>query len=61
MFEKIKQFFKEVKLEIKKVVYPTKDELIGSTWVVIITVFIVSIYLGVIDLGLSKLVKLVLR
>ena len=61
MFEKIKQFFNEVKIEMKKVVYPSKDELMGSTWVVIITVFIVSVYLGIIDLGLSKLVKLVLR
>jgi preprotein translocase subunit SecE len=61
MFEKIRQFLREVKIEMKKVVYPSRDELIGSTWVVIITVFIVSFYLGLIDLGLSKLVKLVLR
>lgn len=61
MFEKIKQFFKEVKIEIKKVSYPSRAELIGSLWVVIFTVFIVSIYLGVIDLGLSKLVKTLLR
>jgi preprotein translocase subunit SecE len=61
MFEKLKQFLKEVKIEMKKVVYPSRDELIGSTWVVIITVVIVSFYLGIVDLGLSKLVKLVLR
>ena len=35
--------------------------LIGSTWVVIITVLIISFYLGIIDLGLSKLVKSLLR
>ena len=61
MFEKTRQFLKEVKVEIKKVVYPSRDELVGSTKVVIITVFIVSLYLGVIDLGLSKLVKMLLR
>ncbi len=61
MLEKTKQFLKEVKIEMKKVVYPSRDELIGSTKVVIITVFIVSFYLGVIDLGLSKLVKMLLR
>ena len=61
MFEKTRQFLKEVKVEIKKVVYPSREELIGSTKVVIITVFIVSFYLGVIDLGLSKLVKMLLR
>ncbi|MBU4319884.1 MAG: preprotein translocase subunit SecE [Nitrospinae bacterium] len=61
MFNRIKEFFKEVKIEIKKVVYPSKDELIGSTWVVIITVVVVSLFLGVVDLGLSKLVSRLLR
>ncbi|MCG2709687.1 MAG: preprotein translocase subunit SecE [Thermodesulfovibrionales bacterium] len=61
MFNRIKEFFKEVKIEIKKVVYPSKDELVGSTWVVIITVVVVSLFLGVVDLGLSKLVSRLLR
>jgi preprotein translocase subunit SecE len=43
------------------VVFPSKDELIGSTWVVIITVIIISLFLGIIDLGLSKLVGIALR
>ncbi len=61
MFERIKQFLRDVKMEMKKVVYPSKDELVGSIWVVIITVFMISFYLGIIDLGLSKLVKALLR
>jgi preprotein translocase subunit SecE len=61
MIKKIKDFLREVKLEIKKVVFPTKDELIGSTWVVIIVVLIVSVFLGIVDLGLSKIVALALR
>ncbi|MBI3377745.1 MAG: preprotein translocase subunit SecE [Nitrospirae bacterium] len=61
MFNRIKEFFKEVKIEVKKVVYPSKDELVGSIWVVIIAVVAVSLFLGVIDLGLSKLVSRLLR
>ncbi len=61
MIKKIKEFFREVKVEIKKVVFPTKDELIGSTWVVIIIIIVVSLFLGVVDLGLSKLVEITLR
>jgi preprotein translocase subunit SecE len=61
MFNRIKEFFKEVKIEVKKVVYPSKDELVGSTWVVIIVVVVVSLFLGVVDLGLSKLVSRLLR
>lgn len=61
MFKKIKEFLKEVKIEMKKVVFPLKDELIGSTWVVIITVLAISLFLGIVDLGLSKLVRLAIR
>jgi preprotein translocase subunit SecE len=61
MLKKVKEFFKEVKIEIKKVVFPSRDELIGSTWVVIITVLIISLFLGIVDFGLSKLVGMALR
>jgi preprotein translocase subunit SecE len=61
MINKIKEFFREVKVELKKVVFPSKDELIGSTWVVIIAVVIVSLFLGIVDLGLSKMVRIALR
>lgn len=61
MFEKVKDFFGEVKTETKKVVYPTREELTGSTWVVIITVIVISIFLGIVDLGLSKIVRIALR
>ncbi|NWF75565.1 MAG: preprotein translocase subunit SecE [Nitrospirae bacterium] len=61
MLKKVKEFFKEVKIEIKKVVFPSKDDLIGSTWVVIITVLIISLFLGIVDFGLSKLVGIALR
>lgn len=61
MLEKIKEFFKEVKIELKKVVFPSREEILGSTWVVIFTVVIVSIFLGLVDLGLSRLVRLVIK
>jgi len=61
MINKLQGFFKEVKIETKKVVFPTKDELIGSTWVVIITVLIVSVFLAIVDLSLTRLVGMALR
>jgi len=61
MIEKVKEFFKDVKVEIKKVVYPSREELTGSTWVVIVAVIVVSFFLGLVDMGLSKIVKVALR
>ena len=61
MFKKIAEFFEEVKLELKKVVFPTKKEVIGSTWVVIITVLIAAVFLGLVDTALGKLMTLAFK
>lgn len=55
------EFLQEVKLELKKVVFPTKKEVIGSTWVVITTVLICAFFLGLVDLGLGRLMTLAFK
>ena len=55
------QFLREVKVELKKVTWPSRKQTIGSTVVVIILVLIVSLFLGVVDIGLSNLVRVVLK
>ena len=60
IIQKVTQFLKEAKVELKKVVWPTPKQTVASTAVVIIIVFIVSIYLGIIDFALAKLVKFIL-
>ena len=58
--EKIKQFLTGSKVELKKVTWPTPKQTLASTSVVIIVVIIVSIFLGIVDFGLTKIVKLIL-
>ena len=58
---KIFQFFKESRAELKKVVWPTKDDVISSIKVVIISTIIVALVLGLLDLGFSELFRLILR
>jgi preprotein translocase subunit SecE len=60
MFEKAKQFLKEVKIELKKVVWPTRKDTIASTSVVLIIVMIIAFFLGLADLGLSRIIRLIL-
>jgi len=55
------QFLREVKIELKKVTWPSRKQTIGSTVVVIILVMIISFFLGVVDMGLSSLVRVVLQ
>ena len=55
------QFLREVKIELKKVTWPSRKQTIGSTVVVIVLVLIISLFLGVVDMGLSQLIRVVLQ
>ncbi len=60
MFEKIKQFFKEFRIEMRKVSWPSRKEVVASTGVVLFVVFLISTYLGMADFIFSKLLKIIL-
>jgi len=51
------QFLKESRTEMRKVKWPTRKELLASTAAVIILVLVISLYLGLIDFGLIKIIK----
>ena len=55
------QFLREVKVELKKVTWPSRKQTIGSTAVVIALVMLISLFLGVVDLGISSLIRIVLQ
>lgn len=54
------QFFREVKVELKKISWPLRNETIASTSIVIIIVLIIGIFLGIVDIGLSRIIKIIL-
>ena len=58
---KVIQFFKESRAELKKVVWPTKDDVISSIKVVIISTIIVALVLGLLDLGFTELFRIVMK
>lgn len=51
-------FLKEVQDELKKVVWPTRDEVIRLTFVVIFVSLVVGLFLGGIDIVLAKLIEI---
>jgi len=59
--QKAANFFRETQQELKKVTWPSRKQAVGSTVVVIILVMIISLFLGVVDIGLSNLVRVVLQ
>lgn len=59
MIGRIKKFLFEVKEELKKVSWSTKEELIGTTWVVIVITSLLAIFVGIIDFIFSKFLTLI--
>ena len=55
------QFLREVRMELKKVTWPSRKDTLSATLVVLVAVFIIAIFLGIVDSGLSSLVKQLLR
>lgn len=60
MWEKIIQFFYEVKAELKKINWPTRKETVASTSVVLVIVLIIAVFLFIVDQGLSFLIRIIL-
>jgi len=60
-FESAKQFLREVKTELKKVTWPSRKDALSGTLVVLVAVFIIAIFLGIVDYGLSSLIKELLQ
>ena len=60
MMSKAIQFLSEVKGEVKKVTWPSKKEAMGGTAVVLMVVLIMAVFLGLVDLLLSKIIEAIL-
>ena len=59
--EKIKGYLSDVAVELKKTSFPTRDQTIGSSVVVVVMVVFMSFFLALADLVLAKVVGLILR
>ena len=60
MIKRIRAFLQGVEFEMKKVSWPTIDELRGSTGVVLVLSLLLVIFLFFVDYGLSQIVAFVL-
>ena len=56
-----KQFYADVRSEMKKVSWPSRQEVVGTTIVVIVAVFFFGLYLGAVDQLLGLGMSWVLR
>lgn len=60
IFKRLKKFFMEIEVEMKKVSWTTKKELIVSTSVVVIATLFVALFVFLVDTPMSRLIRLIL-
>ena len=61
MISKIQKFIGEVFAEMKKVSWSTRRELVDSTLIVILSSFLLGLFVGIIDFAFSKGVAVIIR
>ena len=59
--DQVREYMKDVRGELTKVSWPTREELRDSTVVVIVTVLLVAAFIGIVDQGLNRAVALIFR
>ena len=59
--EQVREYMKDVRAELTKVSWPTREELRDSTVVVIVTVLLVATFIGLVDQGLNRVVALIFK
>jgi preprotein translocase subunit SecE len=60
MKDKIINFFDDVVKEMDKVTWPSRDELMESTKIVVVVTLVIAVFAWVVDTGLSYLLKAIL-
>jgi preprotein translocase subunit SecE len=60
MFNKLATYLRDVKTEMAKVSWPTRDELVESTTIVIILALVLAVFIFGVDQGLSNILKVIL-
>lgn len=60
LFAKIKSFFVDSKNELKKIVWPTQKTVWKNTGIVLVMIFIMGVFVALLDAGLMQLLSLVM-
>ena len=55
--ESLKGYFKEVYIEARRVTWPSRKDTIKGTYVILITVIIAALFLGIVDITLARIIR----
>ncbi len=60
MLSKVRKFFGEIKVELSKVTWSTRQELANAVVIVLVAMVFLAVFVGIVDLFFSQLIRLIL-
>ena len=59
--QRAREFLREVRVEMKQVTWPSRDDVVSTTGVVLVTVAFFGVYLWIVDQGVQRAVTYILK
>jgi preprotein translocase subunit SecE len=56
-----REFLHDVRVEMKQVTWPSREDVIATTWVVVVTVAFFGVFLWLVDLGVQRGVQYIFK
>lgn len=57
----MKEFLHDTRVEMKQVTWPTREDVVSTTWVVVATVAFFGVFLYLVDLGVQRVVQAIFK
>jgi preprotein translocase subunit SecE len=55
--ESVKEYFREVYREARRVTWPSRKDTVKGTYIILVTVVIAALFLGIVDIALAKIIR----
>jgi preprotein translocase subunit SecE len=56
-----REFLHDTRVEMKQVTWPSREDVVATTWVVIATVAFFGVFLWLVDMGVQRVVQYILK
>ena len=60
-FADLKEFLHDTRVEMKQVTWPSREDVVATTWVVVATVAFFGVFLWLVDLGVQRAVQAIFK
>ena len=57
----MKEFLHDTRVEMKQVTWPSREDVVSTTWIVVVTVAFFGVFLWLVDLGVQRLVQAIFK